>query len=87
MDLRLQQQIYNLLFRRNSVFVPTIFIGAFAFSIGFDQITSEFWDRHNKGVSRTATVDRKEMRAEDVTGSERLVTARAHLSQLRAMQS
>ncbi|EKD03701.1 ubiquinol-cytochrome c reductase complex 7.3 kDa protein [Trichosporon asahii var. asahii CBS 8904] len=49
MDLRLQQQIYNLLFRRNSVFVPTIFIGAFAFSIGFDQITSEFWDRHNKG--------------------------------------
>lgn len=55
----MQQQIYNLIFRRNSVFVPTIFIGAFAFSIGFDQITSEFWDKHNKGVSsRRGKVDR-----------------------------
>lgn len=43
--------IYNVLFRRNSVFVPTIFLGAFAFSIGFDTATTKWWDAHNKGVS------------------------------------
>lgn len=33
------------------MFVPTIFIAAFAFSIGFDQVTTKWWDEHNKGVS------------------------------------
>ncbi|KAL1410374.1 Cytochrome b-c1 complex subunit 9, mitochondrial [Vanrija albida] len=41
--------IYNTLFRRNSVFVPTIFLAAFGFSIGFDLATSAFWDKHNAG--------------------------------------
>lgn len=45
------QQIYNIFFRRNSIYVPTIFLGAFGFSIGFDVITSSWWDEHNKGVS------------------------------------
>ncbi|RSH84297.1 uncharacterized protein EHS24_005812 [Apiotrichum porosum] len=41
--------IYNIFFRRNSIYVPTIFLGAFGFSIGFDVITSSWWDEHNKG--------------------------------------
>lgn len=57
MDPFATTQIYNAIFRRNSVFVPTIFIGAFAFSIGFDQITTQFWDKHNKGVSRHETAE------------------------------
>ncbi|OJT10532.1 hypothetical protein TRAPUB_12970 [Trametes pubescens] len=32
-----------------SVFVPTIFVGAFAFSIGFDVGITGFWDKWNKG--------------------------------------
>jgi ubiquinol-cytochrome c reductase subunit 9 len=45
------QQFYNTLFKRNSVFVPTIFLTALGFSIGFDLATSAWWDAHNKGVS------------------------------------
>ena len=45
------QPIYNAIFRRNSVFVSSVFLGAFAFSMGFDVITSAWWDRHNRGVS------------------------------------
>ena len=45
------QPIYNTFFKRNSVFVTTVFLGAFAFSIGFDVVTSTWWDRHNRGVS------------------------------------
>lgn len=36
------------------MFVPTIFITAFAFSIGFDQVTTKWWDKHNYPVSRPA---------------------------------
>jgi ubiquinol-cytochrome c reductase subunit 9 len=32
------------------VFVSTIFVGAFAFGIGFDVGITSFWDRWNKGV-------------------------------------
>lgn len=46
-----QQPIYNTFFKRNSVFVTSVFLGAFGFSIGFDLATSAFWDFHNKGVS------------------------------------
>lgn len=45
------QPIYNTLFKRNSAFVGAIFAGAFTFSIGFDVLTSAFWDMHNRGVS------------------------------------
>lgn len=33
------------------MFVPTIFLAAFGFSIGYDLVTSAYWDAHNKGVS------------------------------------
>ena len=32
------------------VFVSSIFVGAFAFGIGFDVGITSFWDRWNKGV-------------------------------------
>ncbi|KAJ7904275.1 ubiquinol-cytochrome C reductase [Mycena olivaceomarginata] len=41
--------LYNTFFRRNSIFVPTIFAGAFAFGIGFDIGVTAFFDHWNKG--------------------------------------
>ncbi|KAH7888004.1 ubiquinol-cytochrome C reductase [Phlebopus sp. FC_14] len=40
---------YNTIVKRNSVYVSTIFAGAFAFGLGFDVAVSSFWDRWNKG--------------------------------------
>jgi len=40
---------YNAFVKRNSVFVSTIFVGAFAFGIGFDVGITSFWDHWNKG--------------------------------------
>ncbi|KIM83807.1 hypothetical protein PILCRDRAFT_818833 [Piloderma croceum F 1598] len=40
---------YNAFVKRNSVFVSSIFVGAFAFGIGFDVGITAFWDRWNKG--------------------------------------
>lgn len=34
--------------------VGTVFFGAFAFGIGYDTVTTAWWDRHNKGVSCAA---------------------------------
>jgi len=42
---------YNTLFKRNSVFVSTVFLSAFSFSIGYDLLTTAWWDAHNRGVS------------------------------------
>ncbi len=36
--------------RPAGVFVPAIFTGAFAFSIGFDLGITKLWDTWNKGV-------------------------------------
>ncbi|KAI0751480.1 ubiquinol-cytochrome C reductase UQCRX/QCR9-like protein [Daedaleopsis nitida] len=47
--MSLATTLYNTLVKRNSVFVPTIFAGAFAFSIGFDLGVTKFWDTRNKG--------------------------------------
>ncbi|KAF6762554.1 cytochrome b-c1 complex subunit 9 [Ephemerocybe angulata] len=47
--MALSNTIYNAVFKRNSVFVTTIFIGAFAFGIGFDTGVQKFWDSYNKG--------------------------------------
>lgn len=47
------QIIYNTFFKRNSVFVSTVFLSAFTFSIGFDLATSAWWDAHNRGVSES----------------------------------
>ncbi|KAF7790113.1 hypothetical protein EIP86_001065 [Pleurotus ostreatoroseus] len=40
---------YNTLVRRNSIYVSTIFAGAFAFGVGFDIGVTAFWDRWNQG--------------------------------------
>ncbi|KAK9894303.1 putative subunit of the ubiquinol-cytochrome c reductase complex [Cystobasidium minutum MCA 4210] len=37
------------LFKRNSVYVSTIFVGAFAFGIGFDLAMTKFWEYKNQG--------------------------------------
>ncbi|CBQ71407.1 probable QCR9-ubiquinol--cytochrome-c reductase subunit 9 [Sporisorium reilianum SRZ2] len=47
--MSLAKSIYNTVFKRNSVYVGTIFFGAFAFGIGFDLATTAWWDAHNKG--------------------------------------
>lgn len=44
-------QFYNSIFRRNSVYVPVVFLSAFGFSMGFDLLTTAWWDAHNRGVS------------------------------------
>jgi len=40
---------YNTLVKRNSVYVTSIFAGAFAFSIGFDVAVTKVWDSWNRG--------------------------------------
>ncbi|KZW04438.1 ubiquinol-cytochrome C reductase [Exidia glandulosa HHB12029] len=40
---------YTTVVRRNSVYVTSIFAGAFAFGVGFDIAVTSFWDRWNKG--------------------------------------
>ncbi|KZT27019.1 ubiquinol-cytochrome C reductase [Neolentinus lepideus HHB14362 ss-1] len=40
---------YNAIVKRNSVYVSTIFAGAFAFGVGFDLGISKFWDTWNRG--------------------------------------
>ncbi|KAI0728791.1 ubiquinol-cytochrome C reductase UQCRX/QCR9-like protein [Fomitopsis betulina] len=40
---------YNALVKRNSVYVATIFTGAFAFGVGFDIAITSVWDTWNKG--------------------------------------
>ncbi|TFK43179.1 cytochrome b-c1 complex subunit 9 [Crucibulum laeve] len=45
----LSNTLYNTFFKRNSVFVATIFAGAFTFGVGFDLGVTAFYDRWNKG--------------------------------------
>jgi ubiquinol-cytochrome c reductase subunit 9 len=40
---------YNTFAKRNSVFVTTIFAGAFAFGVGFDVGVTNLWDSWNRG--------------------------------------
>ncbi|OAV93139.1 hypothetical protein PTTG_02038 [Puccinia triticina 1-1 BBBD Race 1] len=42
------RMIYNAIMKRNSTYVSTIFAGSFMFSIGFDSLTSAWWEQHNK---------------------------------------
>jgi len=37
------------LYKRNSVFLATIFFGAFGFSVAYTQVTTKWWEYHNKG--------------------------------------
>ncbi|KAF8329100.1 ubiquinol-cytochrome C reductase UQCRX/QCR9-like protein, partial [Cantharellus anzutake] len=45
----LANSLYRTVFKRNSVFVSTVFAGAFAFGIGFDLGISKIWDTWNQG--------------------------------------
>ncbi|KAI0047317.1 ubiquinol-cytochrome C reductase [Auriscalpium vulgare] len=47
--MAISNAIYNAVFKRNSVYVTTIFTGAFAFGIGFDTGVTKFWDSWNRG--------------------------------------
>ncbi|KAI0003039.1 ubiquinol-cytochrome C reductase [Russula compacta] len=48
--MALSTAFYNTFVKRNSVYVTSIFAGAFAFGIGFDVAVSNFWDSRNRGV-------------------------------------
>ncbi|TIA90154.1 hypothetical protein E3P99_01664 [Wallemia hederae] len=43
------QTLNNTLFKRNSSYVATIFVGTFAFGVGYDVLTTSIWDKHNAG--------------------------------------
>ncbi|KZT37629.1 ubiquinol-cytochrome C reductase, partial [Sistotremastrum suecicum HHB10207 ss-3] len=45
----LADAFYNSIVRRNSIYVSSIFAGAFAFGVGLDLGVSSFWDRWNRG--------------------------------------
>ncbi|PWN31590.1 ubiquinol-cytochrome C reductase [Meira miltonrushii] len=47
--MSLATTIYSTIFKRNSVFVGTVFFGAFAFGIAYDTATTRAWNNHNKG--------------------------------------
>ncbi|CCD24507.1 ubiquinol--cytochrome-c reductase subunit 9 NDAI_0D01930 [Naumovozyma dairenensis CBS 421] len=41
--------VYKVLFKRNSVFVGTIFVSAFIFQAVFDTSVTSWYENHNKG--------------------------------------
>ncbi|KAE8148065.1 UQCRX/QCR9 like ubiquinol-cytochrome C reductase family protein [Aspergillus avenaceus] len=41
--------LYQGLFRRNAVFLSTIFASAFAFEIAYDTGSNKIWDTMNRG--------------------------------------
>ncbi|MCJ1363402.1 qcr9 subunit 9 of the ubiquinol cytochrome-c reductase complex [Acarospora aff. strigata] len=45
----LMNGVYNAVFRRNYIFLGTVFVGAFAMEIAFDTATNKVWDTINKG--------------------------------------
>ncbi|TCD71372.1 hypothetical protein EIP91_011143 [Steccherinum ochraceum] len=47
--MSLANTFYNTLVKRNSVYVTSIFAGAFAFGVGFDVGITNIWDSWNKG--------------------------------------
>ncbi|KIK65512.1 hypothetical protein GYMLUDRAFT_240037 [Collybiopsis luxurians FD-317 M1] len=47
--MSLANSFYNAFFKRNSVYVASVFTTAFAFGLGFDSGVTAFWDSWNKG--------------------------------------
>ncbi|KAI8878430.1 ubiquinol-cytochrome C reductase [Backusella circina FSU 941] len=45
----LTRTIYNGLFKKNSVFISSMFVGAIAFEMGYDTLSTKVWDSVNKG--------------------------------------
>lgn len=46
---KISSQIYRSIFRKNSIFIGTIFISAFIFKIAFDRGTQAIWNYVNHG--------------------------------------
>ncbi|GMM47571.1 ubiquinol--cytochrome-c reductase subunit 9 [Pichia kluyveri] len=42
-------QIYNLIFKRNSTFVATVFASTFLFQVGLDETVTSWYEARNKG--------------------------------------
>ncbi|KAF8947857.1 hypothetical protein BGZ47_007525 [Haplosporangium gracile] len=40
---------YNTIVKRNSIFLTTIFVSAFAAEMAFDSVSDRIWDNINKG--------------------------------------
>ncbi|ESK97464.1 uqcrx qcr9 like ubiquinol-cytochrome c reductase family protein [Moniliophthora roreri MCA 2997] len=47
--MALANALYSTIFKRNSVYVATVFSAAFAFGISFDSGVTSFWDKWNAG--------------------------------------
>jgi len=43
------QTLYNAIFRKNAMYLATVFAGAFAFELTFDRTMDRIWDSANKG--------------------------------------
>ncbi|CAR21511.1 ubiquinol--cytochrome-c reductase subunit 9 [Lachancea thermotolerans CBS 6340] len=41
--------IYNIFFKRNSIFVGTVFASSFVFQAAFDSAVTSWYEQHNKG--------------------------------------
>lgn len=41
--------VYNVFFKRNSIFVGTVFASAFVFQAAFDSAVTSWYENHNKG--------------------------------------
>ncbi|KAL4399008.1 Cytochrome b-c1 complex subunit 9, mitochondrial [Malassezia pachydermatis] len=48
--MSLANSFYNLIVKRNSIYVGSILAGAFGFGIAFDTLTEKWWDSHNRGM-------------------------------------
>ncbi|EEB06711.2 ubiquinol-cytochrome-c reductase complex subunit 9 [Schizosaccharomyces japonicus yFS275] len=46
----MNSSLYNLLFKRNSTFIATVFASAFFLKIGLDVITDKVWEKSNAGM-------------------------------------
>ncbi|KIX04014.1 uncharacterized protein Z518_07567 [Rhinocladiella mackenziei CBS 650.93] len=46
---RIANGVYTGLFKKNAAFLTTVFLGAFAFEIGFEYGANAMWDQWNKG--------------------------------------
>jgi ubiquinol-cytochrome c reductase subunit 9 len=47
--------IYNTLFKKNSIFITSVFVSAIAFEVVYDSASTAIWDKVNKGVSQLST--------------------------------
>ncbi|KAJ9614182.1 qcr9 subunit 9 of the ubiquinol cytochrome-c reductase complex [Cladophialophora chaetospira] len=46
---RISNGLFNGLVRKNATYLTVIFLGAFAFELGFEGATNSLWDGWNRG--------------------------------------